>query len=281
MVDFLPIAKVPQSLVFDFLQEHQKFNLELAQKMILQEKGCFVVIQNAKVIAAFFLSTGGLLLHIIPVRYISRELEALFCDFFCKYSPRICPVPIYCVIGSAEGEAFLQSVLQKSLKVYPKEKRLMSLFQYRSCPCVKDIGLYKIKHCAIQDIATLFLLQQGFETEETLPKGRKFSPLACRISLKKDLQNGKIYALVINKNITSKLNIKAQTKSFVLFSGVYTPLQYRNSGYAGFLVWKMADTFLQQNKTALLFAKKQNTPALKAYTKAGFVQCAEYEMDYY
>ncbi len=142
----------------------------------------------------------------------------------------------------------------------------------------KDVEIIR---CDKSHIDRLLPLQVDYTRVEVLPPWRQVFPAAERISLEKNFSCQLYFALLENEKIVSKANTNAISTHFFQIGGVYTLKDFRSRGYASALVKHIALEAKSLNRQAILFVKKENPSAIKAYSNAGFVITSSYKIIYY
>jgi ribosomal protein S18 acetylase RimI-like enzyme len=80
---------------------------------------------------------------------------------------------------------------------------------------------------------------------------------------------GRIVALALIQTTTSKIN---------QIGGVYTSEEYRGKGYCKAVVSEICNRIIARGKTPTLMVRKDNTPAVKAYSALGFKYYTDYNI---
>ena len=160
----------------------------------------------------------------------------------------------------------------------------VALLKKQPTPLEKDFSGKRdieIIRCDKSHIDSLLPLQVDYTRVEVLPPWRQVFPAAERISLEKNFSCQLYFALLENGKIVSKANTNAISTHFFQIGGVYTLKDFRSRGYASALVKHIALEAKSLNRQAILFVKKENPSAIRAYSNAGFVITSSYKIIYY
>jgi hypothetical protein len=83
---------------------------------------------------------------------------------------------------------------------------------------------------------------------------------------------------LIDEKIVALALIQAATSKINQIGGVYTSCEYRGKGYCKAVVSELCTRIIARGKTPTLMVKKENTPAVKAYTSLGFKNYTDYRI---
>ena len=84
-----------------------------------------------------------------------------------------------------------------------------------------------------------------------------------------------MYGVFIDGELVSYAGSFIQTSQVWMIGGVYTHPDYRNRGYATQATLAITQQALRSAESAALFARADNAPAIKAYTKIGYRKIGE------
>jgi len=132
-----------------------------------------------------------------------------------------------------------------------------------------------------QTVARVLPLQEAYEREEVLPAQAVFNAAACRFALEKTLGSQLLCTAILDERVVAKANTNARGFTRDQIGGVYVLPAYRGQGIATRLTAELARQIGAEGKQAVLFVKKTNLAALKAYVKIGFTIRDEYRICYY
>jgi predicted GNAT family acetyltransferase len=147
----------------------------------------------------------------------------------------------------------------------------------------KKAGLEKLtlRKPKLNDLDALCPLQEGYEKEEVLPKGSKFSPEASRVNIANIISEGKIFAAQYNGRIVGKINVSAVSFTRYLVGGVYVHPDFRGLGIARKMAGEFIRSLINEGRGVTLFVKKFNVPAQRLYLSLGFKKRGDYRITYY
>lgn len=94
--------------------------------------------------------------------------------------------------------------------------------------------------------------------------------------LKQQPSEGKALIAAIGGKLVAYASIQTYTDSINQIGSVYTAVEERGKGYCKAVVSELCDTIIAGGKTPTLFVKKNNTPAVRAYTALGFEHFDDY-----
>ncbi|MDR2257833.1 MAG: GNAT family N-acetyltransferase [Treponema sp.] len=133
----------------------------------------------------------------------------------------------------------------------------------------------------VEDMNTLFTLQEGYEKEEVLPAGAVFNSVSCRLGLLRMLEKGQILAAEMDGRMVGKINTSAVSFTRCLIGGVYVHPDYRGRGIARRMIAEFTRNLISQGWGTTLFVKKKNAAARSVYRRTGFQPFADYRISYY
>jgi hypothetical protein len=81
---------------------------------------------------------------------------------------------------------------------------------------------------------------------------------------------------VKNGKMVAYAGIQAYTNTINQIGSVYTAEDERGKGYCKAVVSELCERILSRNKMPTLFVKKNNIPAVKAYSALGFEHFSDY-----
>ena len=275
-------------LALDFVLPYEKRCCALFQRIINHDNSVHIIIEKGTlnswhplVHGVFTYSgQGRLVFCCLPEQ--TTEVSLALTEFFAKNS-------VFCISGQKEWADFLEEIVSG---IYRGRKS--EVHEYHFMEEGRDLEAMdkdeddfshrsdcEIIRCSKNHIEQLMPLQLDYTRVEVLPAWREVVPAAERISLEKNFKNQFYFAVVEKGKIVSKANTNAITKGFFQIGGVYTLEEFRGKGYASALVEHIAREACLLNRKAVLFVKKENAGAIKAYTKAGFIITGGYKIVYY
>ncbi|GMO13584.1 MAG: GNAT family N-acetyltransferase [Treponemataceae bacterium] len=256
---------------------------------------CFVLMHEKmhekKVCGAFLISKTGLLLFCIPSAVArgdrSDEAKAALREFFEKeFSQKN---PITCISGEKHGVLFLSALCAKSPNCTQRgNAKEYALLKHDGKTFAPPNPVFPpVVRCSGKKyFSSLLPLRREYERVEVCePSGIEFSEQRCRAALLRLLLSHEILALPFggekDKHFAATAAVSAETAHFVQIGGVFTETAFRGRGMACFLTQIIAREAFLHGKQTVLFVRKTNTPALQAYTNAGFSALAEYAIVYF
>ena len=127
----------------------------------------------------------------------------------------------------------------------------------------------------------LFDIQKKYEIEEVLLPGNTFSPTATLQHLKETLREQIVVVAEIEGMPVGKANTNARGIFFDQIGGVFTERALRSRGIATALMMRLLQKVASEQKSASLFVKKDNAPALRMYQNLGFAVEDGFRISYY
>lgn len=131
------------------------------------------------------------------------------------------------------------------------------------------------------DAERIFPLQAAYEMEEVVPAGGAFNPAAARLSLERALRERIILYAAVEGRVVGKAGTNASAYAYDQVGGVFVDPAHRGRGIATRLVAELAEQLSPQGRKIVLFVKKRNAAAMRAYGKAGFVVGEDYRITYF
>ncbi|MGL4981952.1 MAG: GNAT family N-acetyltransferase [Treponemataceae bacterium] len=184
------------------------------------------------------------------------------------------------IAGSMHGTKFILENCKKKLR----ETNDYYLLEHKksSSPCSVVLpNKFFLQLCTPNDAENLYHLQRMYELVEVLPRGKKHNKLTCMLSLQKSLARYPTYAICAKTTFIAKAGINAISPHCGQIGGVFTHSQYRANGFAKFLVSHLQQDLAEKQKSCILFVRKTNLPAIKAYTDIGFFKIGNYTIAYF
>ena len=131
------------------------------------------------------------------------------------------------------------------------------------------------------DAERLFPLQAAYELEEVVPAGGLFKPAAARLSFERTLRERRVLYATIDAKVVGKAGTNASAYSYDQIGGVFVDPDYRGRGIATRLAAELSSQLLAEGRRVVLFVKRRNAAAIRAYAKAGFTLGEDYRITYY
>jgi len=141
---------------------------------------------------------------------------------------------------------------------------------------------FSVRRAGPADLEALLPLQEAYEREEVLTPIHDFNPAACRAALARSLELQLVY---LAEDSSGRPLAKAATnaRGFRVdqIGGVFTLPERRGRGAARALMAALLAEIGRAGRSASLFVKPGNAPALGLYRGLGFEEIGEYRADYF
>ena len=140
------------------------------------------------------------------------------------------------------------------------------------------------RKCDKRDFNNLKKLQYLYHKEEVYTNGVYYPYEAEMESFKQLLETRLNYAIFNEKNrAVSKVNVNGESPNYFQIGGMFTMKEYRNKGYARLCLNALSKEGVNNfdKNGIILFVKKDNYPAIKAYEKLGFKVVKETAICYF
>ena len=79
----------------------------------------------------------------------------------------------------------------------------------------------------------------------------------------------------------AKAGTDAIGKKFIQLGGIYTKKSHRRKGFSFILIYTILKRILRVKKSAILFVKKSNLPAINLYKSLSFNKISDYIISYF
>lgn len=263
------LCRTPElvEMAIAFIEPYEKFNIHFFEKIFKEDEPVYVI-GDSKIAGIFTLSKGGTFSCCIPKW--TREIESIISKYLRDKN-------IKCVHGEESNVLRIEKILKGLYQ--QTEERNMFLMEHED-EFINDSN-YDFGRCTKQDAEELMPLQKGFVSEESLPPWGAVNLPSVRLNLDKDIENGLVYYTGDFKKICCKLNVSRYGIHYSLISGVYTLNEFRNRGFATFLVSRISSLMIQSERKGVLFVRQNNEGAIKAYRNAGYVITGTYKIVYF
>jgi predicted GNAT family acetyltransferase len=139
----------------------------------------------------------------------------------------------------------------------------------------------EIRRAKSADLQTILPLQEAYEKEEILFRDEDFNIAKTRSELKLNLKTQLIYLGFYAGNLIVKGGTNARGFTCDQIGGVYTCPDFRGKKIARLLMRRLLLHIFSDGKTACLFVKKHNLPALRLYDGLGFRIAENYRISYF
>ncbi len=251
------------SLMSRVLKLNNSFNTKEQKVYCVAPKNESISVSNIQ--GVFLITSSGIVLHHIlfcPSKDLKILLKNknLFSLAGCAKSSDIIEKALSCTPSHIIDYYLMENTGLRTEK-YPLNEK------YESVLCQKG------------DEKGLFRLQKNYHFEEVLPPGKSFSDKACLQILQNRLEEYMVFAIREKNNnfFVSMAGTNAIGKNCVQLGGIYTAENFRNRGFAQFLVHTLVSNL---NKKVVLFVRKNNVSAITAYKKNSFTIIDSYKICY-
>jgi predicted GNAT family acetyltransferase len=191
------------------------------------------------------------------------------------------PNHINSIIGISRGVDLIEKVIEQDIRTRV-DYHLMFLERFSG-----DIDLptlprdIKIRQASLLDALSLFDLQKRYELEEVYLNPEVFNDTACYANLKNSLRREVIFIAERNGIPVAKAGTNARGYHVWQIGGVFTHPSDRRKGLSCILMRELLEHCFKAGKSACLFVKKNNKPAIQLYKKLGFETVDSFRITYY
>ena len=138
-----------------------------------------------------------------------------------------------------------------------------------------------ISRAIAADANRLFELQRKYELEEVLLAGSPFVGSAAMEHLRMTLDRQIVLMAELEGRAVAKANTNARGVFFDQIGGVFTEPRYRSRGVASALMARLLELIAADRKSATLYVKEHNAPAITMYRNLGFGVDGGFRVAYY
>lgn len=271
--------KESEEEVTQFLSLYEKLNPQIGEQALHTKSFVKMIKEKTSIVALFSLRKKILLVIIAPklLQEKNKDFEKVVARFLAKRT-------FYTLAGEKYACDYIEDIIRESLEKVPTQKTRNVFMEYQKDSETLYFEPLKnhesFRKLTMRNLPMLLPQQAEYEKYTLLPKLVKFNEYYCKKRLERDLKKGIVMG-IIGKDIIAKALFRGRGKFYNLICGVNTALEYRNQGYASYLVHCMAQESLKSGANSVLFAQIDNVKAIKAYNKAGFKTFAGYTVCYY
>ncbi len=151
----------------------------------------------------------------------------------------------------------------------------------RPRPAVAPAPGTAMRRALDSDLEALMPLQEAYEREEVLTPIHSFDERACRASLRRALDRQIVMVACEGGRIVAKAATNARGLRVDQVGGVYTIPERRGRGVARALVSALLAEIELSGRSASLFVKPHNAPAMSLYRGLGFEELDDFRAEYY
>jgi ribosomal protein S18 acetylase RimI-like enzyme len=156
-----------------------------------------------------------------------------------------------------------------------------ALSRQAQTPPRAEIPKLEIRWAKAADLCLILPMQEAYEKEEILFHEDDFSISKTRSELKLNLKTQLICLGFYEGQLIAKAGTNARGFTIDQIGGVYTRPDFRDKKIARTLVAHLMRHIFANGKTACLFVKKQNSPAIRLYSNLGFRIAENYRISYF
>src|SRR5262245_10718651 len=132
-----------------------------------------------------------------------------------------------------------------------------------------------------EDFRLVYDSGANLRAEELEEDPRAVDVAAYRRRVEEECQDGHTYLWTDAEGLCFRASVSAMTADAFQISGVYTPPDRRNRGFATRGLSELCLRLFQRSREACLFVNQTNAPALAVYHRLGFVRRAEWRSIFY
>jgi predicted GNAT family acetyltransferase len=133
----------------------------------------------------------------------------------------------------------------------------------------------------VDDAELLFPIQKLYEIEEVLLPGSSFNAAASLTHLRQILAQQIVVHGTIHGTAIAKAGTNARGLFYDQLGGVFTDSSYRSRGVGTALMLRLLSYIAAEQKTATLFVKMDNAPAIAMYRSLRFQVLDDFRISYY
>ena len=251
---------------------------------ILRGDSRFFLVRTDENVAcdAFSFSDGGQIFHCLPDAYGERrgELLRVLTEFFRAQKQH----EFFNIIGEEKGTDLIKLAVQNATGRTTRHDQNYVLLEEsaaKNAVACTDFDNLALVQCTPMMLGVLLPLQIAYEKEEVVWQDDQLNENVTRLSFLHALKTQQIFVLSKGGAYIAKAGTNALGKKYAQLGGIYTVPSERGKGYADCLVRHVITKLHEQGKRAVLFAKPENTSALRLYEKCGFKKIGRYEIAYF
>jgi len=141
--------------------------------------------------------------------------------------------------------------------------------------------LPELRTAGPEDYELVFQTGAEMRTEELQEDPRVADPEGYARRAQTECREGYTYLWLENGALRFRASLSALTADAVQISGVYTPPEWRNRGFARRGLAELCSRLFDRTRAACLFVNDSNAPALAVYSRLGFRRCAAWATAFY
>ena len=144
-----------------------------------------------------------------------------------------------------------------------------------------ETGKLNIKRAAVRNAKNLFPLERDYQLEEVIINPKNYNPRFILENFKNTLAKNIVLFAEKDGVPVSKAGTNAQGFYTDQIGGVFTVKQERGKGFAREVMIRLLSCIFKEKKTASLFVKRKNIPAVKLYENLGFKIMNDFRICYF
>jgi len=141
--------------------------------------------------------------------------------------------------------------------------------------------LPELRTAGPEDHELVFQTGAEMRAEELQEDPRVADPEGYARRAQAECREGYTYLWLENGALRFRASLSALTADAVQISGVYTPPEWRNRGFARRGLAELCSRLFDRTRAACLFVNDSNAPALAVYSRLGFRRCAAWATAFY
>ena len=260
----------------DFLRKYEAYCIHLCEsyiregRQIIQKGGMLVRLESGGISGIIGTDHNGHLYPCLLCGPDSTEMKTI--TGYLKKLPKIV---------SSMGTSDSVDILSELIPVSLYRKIDYDLMRENGHLGQSADGILSIREMKTKDIAGVFPLQEGYEKEEVLLNPENFNRTASLMLLQKRLKQYPHYIGRHDGEIVTMARINAMSWNLYQIGGVYTLPAFRSRGFGGEIMRYTMDEIHSKGRSALLFVKKTNSPAISLYRKLKFSKISDFSIAYF
>ena len=256
----------------DYLLEKEQSYCALMNRILHKDKSVYVITENTNTVQGVFSYNSG---HSFTayIKAFTKEIKSQLKEFIKENF-------IFCITGEEEQVLEIEKIIYEVKKINPQDIREMYLMEFLTFD-ENYKPPFTFYRCSINDEEEIFPLQCAYSLQEVIPEWKEQNLALERMNTEKILRNEIVFGVRQDNKIVSKVNTNAITENYFQIGGIFTLEAYRGKGYARELVKYFSYYARTQNKKIVLYVRRKNESALKAYLKAGYTIKSNYRIVYY
>ena len=188
---------------------------------------------------------------------------------------------VYSVMGKEDDVTALERALGRAPEQAVDYAHMVQREVARDYPLPRLPERFTMRGATVSDTNHLFDIQRQYEIEEVLLPGSTFDAAATRRHLRETLLRQIVLVAEIDGTPVAKAGTNARGLFYDQIGGVFTEPELRSRGISTKLMTRLLARIAADNKSASLFVKWENEPALRVYRNLGFGVEGGFRISYY